>query len=378
MVFSFNIVTEFKPEDKLNTLIAMEINEQILEFIDAARCFAVALILKTENSAPRKAGTKAVIDDTGRIWGTLGGGKVEAQAQRCAIEACKSGAPVVFDMDLYGASRDDETPICGGSVRILIDPAASRHKTAYAQAAEALRQRRKGLLITKVTAADKTNVEVQWISQEQLSSHLGFPNAGELLACLKKETPQLLSKASTETDVVTQTFIEPVIPRPLMLIVGGGHIGQALAAHATLVGFDIAIIEDRTEYANPALFPQGTVIHHGDIPKQISQFPVAPDTYIVIVTRGHKHDARALELCMHRNAAYVGMIGSKRKAALIRENFIETGICTEAEYDRVFTPVGLDIGAVTVPEIAVSITAEIIAVRRNSFSTTKSDRKISR
>ena len=373
MDFSFNIVSELKPDDKLNTLIAMEINEQILEFIGAARCFTVALVLKTEGSAPRKAGTKAVIDDTGRIWGTLGGGKVEAQAQQYAIEACNSGTPVVFDLDLYGASRDDETPICGGSVRILIDPTASRHKTAYAQAAEALQQRQKGLLITKATTADKTNIEVQWISQEQLSSHVGFPDAGELLACLKKETPQLLNETSTESDVVTQTFIEPVIPRPLLLIVGGGHIGQALATHAALVGFDIAIIEDRTEYANPAIFPQGTVIHHGDIPKKISRFPVAPDTYIVIVTRTHKHDARALELCMHRNAAYVGMIGSKRKVALIRKSFIETGICTKAEFDRVFTPIGLDIGAVTVPEIAVSITAEIIAVRRNSFSGTKSD-----
>jgi len=95
--------------------------------------------------------------------------------------------------------------------------------------------------------------------------------------------------------------------------------------------------------------------------------PIASDTYIVIVTRGHKLDAEALEACIHTPAAYIGMIGSKRKVALIRENFIESGIVTKEEFDRIFTPIGLDIGAVTVPEIAASITAELIAVRRKGI-----------
>jgi len=142
-----------------------------------------------------------------------------------------------------------------------------------------------------------------------------------------------------------------------------------------LVGFDIAIIEDRKDYANPALFPEGAVIHCGDICQRISQFPVASDTYIVIVARGHKHDAEALEVCMHRHAAYVGMIGSKRKVALMRKSFIETDISTEAEFDQIFTPIGLDIGAVTVPEIAVSIVAEMIAIRRNKIPQVLSERR---
>ena len=84
----------------------------------------------------------------------------------------------------------------------------------------------------------------------------------------------------------------------------------------------------------------------------------------MVVTRGHKHDAEALEACIHRPAAYIGMIGSKRKVALMRKDFIETGLATEAEFNRVFAPIGLDIGAVTVPEIAASVTAQLIAVRR--------------
>jgi len=103
---------------------------------------------------------------------------------------------------------------------------------------------------------------------------------------------------------------------------------------------------------------------NGDIPKLITAQPIAADTYIVIVTRGHKLDAESLEACIHTPATYIGMIGSKRKVALIRKNFIESGVASEEEFDRVHAPIGLDIGAVTVPEIAAIITAQLIAVRR--------------
>ena len=159
-----------------------------------------------------------------------------------------------------------------------------------------------------------------------------------------------------------------MIPKPLLLIAGGGHIGQALALQASLVGFDITVIDDRAEFTDPALYPEGTQRRRGNIPQQIAAGPVASDRYIVIVTRGHKLDAEALEACIHAPVAYVGMIGSRRKVALMRQSFIESGIATAEQFDWVFTPIGLDIGAVTVPEIAASITAELIAVRRGGIA----------
>jgi len=167
-----------------------------------------------------------------------------------------------------------------------------------------------------------------------------------------------------------QVFVEPVIPKPLLLIAGGGHIGQALALQSSLVGFDVTVIDDRAEFTDPALYPEGMARRCGDIPEQIAAGPIASDTYIVIVTRGHKLDAEALEACIHAPVAYVGMIGSRRKVALMRQNFIESGIATAEQFDRVFTPIGQDIGAVTVPEIAASITAELIAVRRQGIAHT--------
>jgi xanthine dehydrogenase accessory factor len=343
---------------------SIDVNRKIVEFIDNGRSFAVALILKVDGSTPRKAGVKAVIDDKGEIWGTLGGGQVEAEAQRRAVEVCKSKRPLVFDMNLYGADRTDDVPICGGSMRLLIDPNPAKDRSSYAQVAEAMLQRQQGVMLTVMRSSEHTEVQSQWFPQEDIPSDAAFPGTDNICSCLAHERVQLFTESSENPKVLTEVLVEPVIPKPLLVIAGGGHIGQALALQASLVGFDITVIDDRPEFTDPALFPEGTTTCEGDIPKLITAQPIAGDTYIVLVTRGHKLDAESLEACIHTHAAYIGMIGSKRKVALIRKNFIETGLATEEEFDRVHAPIGLDIGAVTVPEIATSITAELIAIRR--------------
>jgi len=345
-----------------------DIHQKVVEFIDSGHSFAVALILKAEGSTPRKAGVRAVIDETGKICGTLGGGLVEAEAQRRAVEACQSKCPIVFDLNLYGANRADDVPICGGSMRILIDPTVTKDRASYAHVAEAAQQRQQGVMLTTARSTLHTEVTSQWFPQEAIPSDAAFPGADNIRSCLDSETPRLFTKSSQNPDVFTEVFVEPVIPKPLLVIAGGGHIGQALALQADLVGFDIIVIDDRAEFTNPALFPEGTTARCGDIPKEIAALPIASDTYIVIVTRGHKLDAEALQVCIHTPVAYIGMIGSKRKVALIRKNIIESGFATKEEFDRVFAPIGLDIGAVTVPEIAASITAELIAIRRKGIT----------
>ena len=352
-----------------------DICQKVLEFIDSGEVFAVALVLKAEGSTPRKAGVRAIINRTGKIYGTLGGGIVEAEAQRRAVEACRSKQPVVFDMDLYGADMTADVPICGGSMRILVDPTAAKDRASYAGMADAIRKRQRGVMLTTVRSAMETEVRSQWFQQESVPSDAPFPGPDNIRRCLARETPELFMESSQNPDVLTEVLVEPVIPKPLLLIAGGGHIGQALALQASLVGFDIIVIDDRHEFIAPAMYPEGTATRCGDIPEQIAAGPFASDTYIVIVTRGHKLDAEALEACIHAPVAYVGMIGSRRKVALIRKNFIESGIATAEQFNRVFTPIGLDIGAVTVPEIAASITAELIAVRRQGIAHKTSKKK---
>ncbi|MHC4170124.1 MAG: XdhC family protein [Planctomycetota bacterium] len=345
-----------------------DINQKIVEFIDSGRPFAVALVLQAEGSTPRKAAVKAVIDDTGKIHGTIGGGAVEAEAQRKGAEACHSEQPAIFEMVLHGADRAADSPICGGMMRVLVDPTAAKDRASYAEAAEAIRGRKRGVMLTTIRTGAGTEVKAQWFWAEPSPADTPFPGADKIRSCIARETPQLFVEPSGGASPTLQALVEPVIPEPLLVIAGGGHIGQALALQASLVGFDITVVDDRAEFTQPDLYPEGTTTCCDDIPGKIAELSVGNDTFVVVVTRGHKLDAEALEACIHTPVAYVGMIGSRRKVSLIRENFIGTGLATEEEFDRVFTPIGLDIGAVTVPEIAASIVAELIAVRRKGIT----------
>ncbi|MEJ2647167.1 MAG: XdhC family protein [Sedimentisphaerales bacterium] len=344
-----------------------EVLLKIEELIEGDENFAIALVLKAEGSTPRKAGVRAIVLNTGKIFGTLGGGVVEAQTQSRAVQACKSKKPVVFDLQLYGADRQDDVPICGGSMTVLVDPNAAKDKESFKKVSDAVKNRIKGVLITTINETQDLYVDYQWFSEDSIPSDEHFPRFDKISYCLKHEAAQLFTGSSDNKAERKDVFIEPIIPRPLLVIVGGGHIGQALAFQGNFAGFDIIVLDDRPEFTNPELFPCQSRTICGDIAKELGKINADKDTYIVIVTRGHKNDAEALEVSLKKSAAYVGMIGSRRKVALIRENFIQTALCTEEEFDKIFTPIGLDIGAVTVPEIAVSIIAELIAVRRKGL-----------
>ena len=156
----------------------------------------------------------------------------------------------------------------------------------------------------------------------------------------------------------------PVLPRITLLIVGGGHVGQAVAKLGAEVDFDIWVLDDRDAYASRTRFPAASRHLVGDIGRLLGQLTpeITPSVYALIVTRGHGHDEEALYHLATSNAGYVGMIGSKRKIKLIYEDLLRRGI-PQAALEKVHAPLGFDIGSQTVPEIAVSIVAELIACR---------------
>jgi xanthine dehydrogenase accessory factor len=157
----------------------------------------------------------------------------------------------------------------------------------------------------------------------------------------------------------------PVLPRITLLIVGGGHVGQAVARLAAEVDFDIWVLDDRDRYASRERFPAAGRLLVGDIGgtlKDLATADITPSIYALIVTRGHAHDEEALYHLATTNAGYVGMIGSKRKIKLIFEDLLARGISQE-KLDKVHAPLGFAIGSQTVPEIAISIVAELIACR---------------
>ena len=161
-----------------------------------------------------------------------------------------------------------------------------------------------------------------------------------------------------------EVFVEPILPQPTLYIFGGGHVSMALAHTAHSAGFAIGVIDDRESFANAQRFPMARKIYTS-FEEAFDKLRPNASSYLVIVTRGHRDDMRVLAWAVKTAARYIGMIGSKRKVLSVYKALAAEGIPME-QFDRVHAPVGLEIGALTPEEIAISIAAELIAVRRNA------------
>lgn len=162
-----------------------------------------------------------------------------------------------------------------------------------------------------------------------------------------------------------EIFLEPVLPPALLYILGAGHVAFNVCKTAAAAGFDVIVTDDRSSYATQERFPQAREVHALEFDEAVHKLDPNESSYVVIVTRGHRDDMRLLRWAVQTRARYVGMIGSKRKVIAIFKALREEGL-PEQIFARVHAPIGIDIGAVTPEEIAVAITAELIAFRRHS------------
>ena len=162
-----------------------------------------------------------------------------------------------------------------------------------------------------------------------------------------------------------EVFVEPITPQPRAFLFGGGHISQALARIAGLAGFSTVVVDDRAAFANPERFPDADETIVAEYEEVFPRLIVNDGSFILIVTRGHRHDMRVLRWAVTTPARYVAMIGSRRKVLSVVRELEKEGLPAEA-FERLHAPMGLEIGAVTPEEIAVSVVAEMIAVRRQA------------
>jgi xanthine dehydrogenase accessory factor len=160
-----------------------------------------------------------------------------------------------------------------------------------------------------------------------------------------------------------QDAVEPVVPQPRVFIFGAGHISKSISKVAVLAGFASVVVDNRAAFANRERFPEADEVYAEEYEEVFPKLPIRDTSYVVIVTRGHRDDMRVLRWAVETNAKYVAMIGSKRKVIGVVKELEKEGI-PRAAFDRVFAPMGLDIGAITPEEIAVSVVAEMIALRR--------------
>lgn len=320
------------------------IYQKVLENVSTCPALALATVTITVGSTPQKQGTSALFTENGLLAGSIGGGNVEKQVAdiiRKTLPSKKTGY-YRFELD-HDISNQDEA-ICGGHMDILIDADPGMHRHVFEQLVLALHQGIPGILITRVTIRPDQPVKInrQWVARNDP----GW------------ETDALVAEGEDEL-----VFVEHLLPPPHLVIAGAGHIGKALAHLGNLLDFKVTVLDDREEYANAANIPDADHLVVGSIGQSMTAVVKTPETFIVILTRGHKDDAEALRACIGKEVAYIGMIGSARKIALMREKFITERWATVDQWEKIHTPVGLPIHSKTIQEIAVSIAAQLIQVR---------------
>jgi len=334
--------------------------------------FSLATIVETKGSSPQIPGASAVFSSSGLVMGTLGGGILEGHSQHKAIEALKNKSSLIAEFDLTSDSISEEEAICGGQAKVLIDAMPEKHFKIFRDLSTSYKKRMPGVLATVFGFASdrKAHISRYWVDSNHIDDlNINLPliiPRKELLGVLSRKKPKLLRMKDNlfpEANLENFLFLEPIFPLPQLVIAGAGHIGQALARLGIFLNFEVTVIDDRTAFANSERFPETDHIIVGNIGQSVKDLPISSDTYIVIVTRGHSYDAEVLKNCISSPAAYVGMIGSHRKIALLKEKSLIEGWASQEELDRIHAPIGLEINSNTIEEIAVSIAAQLVLVR---------------
>ncbi len=276
-----------------------------------------------------------LIGPSGRLEGSVGGGCVEADVLEAAQAALGQG-PVIRTHHLNADIAGDLGLSCGGTVDIVVEPLVQHD--AYVAALEAAATAAQGML---TTALDWSRGPV------------------------KQFSPALVDGTSPAAMLSDdrRTMVEHLLLPPRVVVFGAGHVGSAIANAAAVAGFRVVVVDDRPEFADPGRFPSTTRVIAAPAAVALAQVSIAAQDAVVIATRGHRHDATILERVASLGAGYVGLLGSRRKQAVVTKALREAGV-SAAALERVRVPVGLSIGAETPEEIAVSVVAELIAWRR--------------
>jgi xanthine dehydrogenase accessory factor len=335
----------------------------LIEALEQGRELIVCQVVETRGSTPQKAGSMMIIDPDGGQAGTLGGGCVENEVKQKAIQQIGGNSAAVHSFLLDHDYAWADGLICGGKMVVLTQPARGAGPLGYFRTLDRVIEEGRGFteaIVLDGGQPEETVVGTRFLVDGEGRSRAAWPDAALREGLIDWIVPPAeRPKPSVHHGIA---FL-PHWPRIRLIIVGAGHVGQAVASLAASADFDVWVVDDRHQYANRERFPAAQELLVGPIEQILGKLEITPYTYALIVTRGHGHDQEALHHLAPTPATYVGLIGSRRKIRLIFESLREAGI-SDSDLERVAAPVGLEIGSQTVPEIAISIVAELIA-RRN-------------
>jgi len=319
----------------------------------------LATIIHTEGSTPRDRGTQMLIMGNGPTIGTIGGGTAENLIFKRAL------ALMALDSEDQGEIHriviNQETgassvSVCGANMDILLEVV---QENDFWQSVLSLQVSGKDAVIVTSLVPPYTKCildskDILW----------GLPPAGLVLSAEKIQEIH----SSRQADVIglsseSSWLVEPILKTTRLLILGAGHVAREVAYYAKPLDFQVTVIDDRAAYALPEFFPDSHTVICSDFATGINNYRPNGDTYVVIATWSHQTDADCLKEVLHFSAKYVGMLGSTKKISTILKKLQEAGH-TEQNLARLRAPIGLNISAQTPSEIAISILAEIISVRR--------------
>ena len=330
-----------------------------------------ATVIQTRGSTPRKEGSTMLVRADGSLVGTVGGGCGEAGVIQKARLSLLDGQVREELADLTDDISTDSEAVCGGTVRVFIEPwqpSAERIELAH--------------LLADLAASGRGGVLHQVVSAPGAEPLIGRRTVldGEGRVLYTDLPPDVAPPGAPagkahalSTHAGRQVYSERWDPTPTLVIVGAGHIAEPLEQIGRMSGFRTVVVDDRRLFANRERFPAAHQVVAGPILEVCRELPLSRHHYVVLVTRGHTLDMDALRVIVDRGEplAYLGMIGSKRRISAVYELLEREGYGRE-RFSHVYSPVGLNIGAETPAEIAVSVLAEMISVRRGTAADTRS------
>jgi xanthine dehydrogenase accessory factor len=342
-----------------------EIFDHIDELRRTSPRVAVATLVNTRGTTPRKEGAQMVVGEGGAILGSVTiGGCVDAQVIEQAEDVLTTMRPRLLEMNLGDEEAWEIGLTCGGTIEVFVEPLALDRGAAdvgtrfYERVRAHARQGGRGAIVTRL---DDDGRKLLVLDDGAVEGSLGEAFLDERFAA---EARAAIAAGASRTLFLegTRAFVEVVTPPALLLVVGAGHVAMPLTALARALGYRTAVLDGRPRFATAERFPDVDELKIGIPSELIRAYPMVPSTALVLVAHDYKYDLPVLRHALSTDVGYIGMLGSARRGATILKFLREEGVA-ETSLARVRVPIGLDLGARSAPEIALAILAEIQAVR---------------
>lgn len=347
-----------------------DVFESAIDILHQGGQAAMSTIIASKGSLPMSEKSKMLVTPEGQIIGTVGGGCLEADVWTEARQVMAEGKSSIQKFILTEKYAGESGLNCGGIVEILTEPLPEQGEEIFRTILDLKDAGHRGTLITILTDHPQFPEGRRKILLCDDGSIVGTLGDTDLEAFVSDQGQTVLKSeqfAILDYDLQDGTtlklFMEPVLPTPTVYVFGGGHVSFFVVRAAKLAGFKVKVIDDRPAFANAERFPEAdeAIVMEFDLIKDAFDF--GQDDYLVLVTRGHQHDQHILEQIYDCEARYIGMIGSKSKIAKMWKRLAAKGV-GQQYLDRIHAPIGLNIGADTPEEIAISVVAELIRERR--------------